>query len=110
MAMGCIKYVNVNTIKKVDTESFGKFVNKGNKGSAQLSPTTYEGVSTLNKEVWLNNIMNTIPTMLKNNQINALTSPLNIEDNSMKLAINTGDNCTKCLISNFILYKDTIGL
>jgi len=32
-----------------------------------------------------------------------------MEDINMKLLIKTGDSCTKCLISSFILYKDRIG-
>jgi len=53
--------------------------------------------------------MITIPTILNASQMNAFTSPLNTDDSIMKLLMNTGDNCTKCLISNFILYKDRIG-
>ena len=47
--------------------------------------------------------------MVRKSQTNAFRSPLNMEDINIKLPIKMGDNCTKCLISSFILYKDRIG-
>jgi hypothetical protein len=95
-------------MKKVEMERFGKLVNKGINGSAQLSPCGYcKGTFSKNHE--FKRAMKTIPTMLKKSHMNALTSPLNMEFINMKLPMNTGDNCTKCLISSFILYKDRNG-